>query len=150
MGYQSCLEKAGAKVFDFKEFGSYQGDWLAFVEYNGEKGIVKGSYGSCSGCDAFQAEFDYFNKPEELNGVYYKTGSTWDEDDICTKEEFEQAKNELEERYKNFGLNYLTSGLEPLEYFERKLSTLREDEWFDDENREWCNWAIEMFKIHNN
>lgn len=53
------LQAAGATVHDFKEFGDYQGSWYAFVTYQGKMGIVGGSYGSCSGCDAFQGEFDY-------------------------------------------------------------------------------------------
>ena len=61
MSYELCLEKAGAKVLEFKKFGSYQGDWLAFVEYKGQKGIVQGSYGSCSECDTFAAYSDYDN-----------------------------------------------------------------------------------------
>lgn len=47
--------KAVTKVRAFKDFGSYQGDWLAYLE-NGS--WVRGSYGSCSHCDAYQAEFD--------------------------------------------------------------------------------------------
>ena len=35
MGYMASLEMAGAKVLSFKEFGSYQGTWLAIVEFNG-------------------------------------------------------------------------------------------------------------------
>ena len=50
MSYCQALEAAGAKILQFKSFGSYQGDWWAKVEYNGEIGWVAGSYGSCSGC----------------------------------------------------------------------------------------------------
>lgn len=143
MGYKECLEKAGAEVFAYEEFGSYQGDWLAFVEYNGERGIVQGSYGSCSGCDAFQGEFDY-SEPEEYNGKYYKTGNTWDEDDQCTHEEYLQAKEELDKRYADFGRGYL----EPLydkAHYERRLAKINandEDDWFDEEEKEYCEWAI--------
>jgi len=58
-GYQQALEAAGAVVHEFKEFGSYQGEWFALITYNGEKGWVTGSYGSCSGCDSFEAEFGW-------------------------------------------------------------------------------------------
>lgn len=57
--YQEALEAAGAVVLEFEDFGSYQGDWLAVVEYDGWRGLVRGSYGSCSHCDAFEAEFDW-------------------------------------------------------------------------------------------
>ena len=59
MSYEQALEAAGAQVFVFEEFGSYQGDWWALVKYEGEMGWVNGSYGSCSGCDAFEGEFGF-------------------------------------------------------------------------------------------
>ena len=52
MSYELALEEAGAKVLEFQSFGSFQGEWWAKVEYNGEIGWVAGCYGSCSGCDA--------------------------------------------------------------------------------------------------
>jgi len=58
-GYHESLVAAGAVVLEFEEFGSYQGDWLAVVDYNGERGLVWGRYGSCDHCDAFQGEFDW-------------------------------------------------------------------------------------------
>lgn len=58
--YASSLWASGVKVLAFEAFGSYQGDWWAKVQFpNGEIYFVNGSYGSCSGCDSFQAEFDY-------------------------------------------------------------------------------------------
>ena len=56
MSYQAAMEAAGAKVLAFESFGSYQGEWFALVEVGGKRGWVSGSYGSCSGCDAFEAE----------------------------------------------------------------------------------------------
>lgn len=142
MGYSEALEKAGCKILDFKEFGSYQGTWLAFVEYNGEKGIVEGSYGSCSGCDAFQAKFDYGDEPTEENGKYYKSYRTWDEDEECTKEEFEELKKVSETKLADFGRSYLSGGLYGKEHYQNKLSNLKEDDWFDEEQKEECQWAI--------
>ena len=40
MSYKNALKAAGAKVIEFKYFGSYQGDWVALVEYKGERGWV--------------------------------------------------------------------------------------------------------------
>lgn len=65
MGYSSALIAAGAEVIDFDTFGDYQGTWIAEVNYNGQHGYVVGSYGSCSGCDAFEAEFDYIDAEED-------------------------------------------------------------------------------------
>lgn len=62
MSYLEAMEAAGAKVKAFEEFGSYQGDWWALVEYEGRRGWVTGSYGSCSGCDAFEAEFSWCDR----------------------------------------------------------------------------------------
>lgn len=56
MSYKEALEAAGAVVVDFKDFGDYQGTWVAVVDYQGEMLAVKGSFGSCEGCDAFQDE----------------------------------------------------------------------------------------------
>lgn len=64
MSYKEALEAAGAEVHQYKDFGSYQGDWFALVTYKGERGWVSGSYGSCSGCDAFEGEFTYSDYPE--------------------------------------------------------------------------------------
>jgi hypothetical protein len=64
MGYSNALKAAGAIVHDYEMFGSYQGYWLADVTLpDGRKGLIKGYYGSCSGCDAFEAEisYDYHN-----------------------------------------------------------------------------------------
>jgi len=59
MGYRTAMEAAGATVLAYESFGSYQGDWFALVVYGGKTFWVHGSYGSCSGCDAFCAEFDF-------------------------------------------------------------------------------------------
>lgn len=58
MGYCEALEAAGAAVHEYKEFGSYQGEWLAKVTHDGRQGWILAYFGSCSGCDAFQATFD--------------------------------------------------------------------------------------------
>lgn len=59
MSYSSALEAAGCEVLEYEYTGSYQGEWYALVKYGDEVGIVTGSYGSCSGCDSFEAEFNY-------------------------------------------------------------------------------------------
>lgn len=71
MGYREALEATGARVIDFQSFGSYQGDFFAIVEYNGTKAVVHGTYGSCSGCDSFEAEFGYSYEEDDTQ---YKKG----------------------------------------------------------------------------
>lgn len=78
MGYSEALEAAGANIIAMEQFGSYQGDWWCLCEYKGEVGWVMGSFGSCSGCDAFEAEFgwtdnerpDYQSRLKEFGLTY--------------------------------------------------------------------------------
>jgi hypothetical protein len=65
MSYQSALTAAGANVIAFQEFGDWQGSWVALVEYKGERGWVQGSFGSCSHCDSFEAEFGWDAEEED-------------------------------------------------------------------------------------
>lgn len=79
--YQLALHMTGVKVIGYEMFGSYQGDWWALVEFpNHERYFVGGSYGSCSGCDAFEAEFG------------------WND----------ESKPDYAHRLRDFGLEYLT------------------------------------------
>jgi len=78
--YQQSLEAAGARVLDFAHFGDWQGSWMALVEYQGQRGWVRGAFGSCDYCDAFQAEFD------------------WDSDFAC---------EDVQSRLAQFGRTYL-------------------------------------------
>lgn len=142
MSYKISLEKAGCEVLAFKEFGDYQGSWLAFVVYNGERGIVEGSYGSCSGCDAFQAVFDYGNGvPVEKDGKYYRDQYAWEEDET-TKDEFDSLLQSCNERLADFGRTYLSGGLSKKKYFEDQLLKVDNDDWFSSEEKEKWEWAI--------
>lgn len=58
MSYITAFEAAGAVVHDSQWFGSYQGEVIADVTYEGKRGILAFGFGSCGGCDAFDAEFD--------------------------------------------------------------------------------------------
>ena len=78
MGYSSALEAAGCTILAFEKFGSYQGDWWAKVQYDGAQGWIHGSYGSCSGCDAFEAEFG------------------WGGSEKCPEHEFHYGKEEIQ------------------------------------------------------
>ena len=65
MSYQDALTAAGANVIAFQEFGDWQGSWVALVDYKGERGWVQGSFGSCSHCDSFEAEFGWDAEEED-------------------------------------------------------------------------------------
>ena len=101
MSYSEALKAAGAEVHEFNEFGSYQGDWWAKVTYNEQTGWVTGSYGSCSGCDAFEAEFGYSG--HDCGSDYYYS-PFWGDDkfrDGC------ETCQSLKERFIKFGQEYL-------------------------------------------
>lgn len=149
MSYELSLEKAGAKILSFKEFGSYQGTWLAFVEYNGQKGIVEGDYGSCSGCDRFHAEFNYSDCPTKDEGKFYKNNNTWEDENECTEEEYNKLIVEYDLRLADFGRSYLGE-LYTKDHYVRKLSNLNNEDCFDEEEREYCQWAIDKFNEHIN
>ena len=102
MSYYEALEAAGAKVFEFKEFGSYQGDWWAFVEYEGVIGWITGSYGSCSGCDAFEGEF--------WGGYENCDKHRWERDpDILSEcHNCQSANAEYNKKLADFGRSYLS------------------------------------------
>lgn len=90
MGYQEAMEAAGAEVLAFESFGSYQGDWWALVRFDGRTGWVRGSYGSCSGCDAFEAEFGYDDKDPKKLAAFGKGYLDW----LMTQQEAEAAASE--------------------------------------------------------
>ena len=81
MSYRESLVAAGARVLDFAHFGDWQGSWVALVEYQGQRGWVQGSFGSCDYCDAFQSQFD------------------WDSDFAC---------EDVQQRLAQFGRTYLS------------------------------------------
>ena len=88
MSYELCLFFAGAKVIAFGSFGDWQGSWYAKVEYAGEVGWVCGSYGSCSGCDAFEAEFyDAYSDAPDLNSRYAEFGKSYLESIISQEQQ---------------------------------------------------------------
>lgn len=102
MSYQQALEAAGATVHEFESFGSYQGDWYALVTYNGEKGWIHGWFGSCSGCDSFEAEFGWEDR-ETCNEHEYK--GTDEIRAACLG--CQEAKKRYTEKLAAFGKPYL-------------------------------------------
>lgn len=146
MGYKMTLEKAGAEVLAYKTFGDYQGTWLAFVKYNNQVGIVGGSYGSCSGCDAFEAEFVYsFDEPKKYKSKYYKDYTL---DEEITKEDYDQYYTDLDKKYAEFGKKYL-GDIQTKEILQTRLDVINskkeEDDWFDNETKEYLKWGINQF-----
>jgi hypothetical protein len=137
MGYKECLELAGAKVIGYKEFGSWQGEWIAYVEYKGQRGFVRDYYGSCSGCDAYQSEFNI--EPHNCNGREYYSPfyEGYKENcELCQKEKLKEIK---------FGESYLEDILsydEILEIASRNLT-------WDESSTEMADFVKEVIIIKN-
>jgi hypothetical protein len=142
MGYSETLEAAGAKVIEYKTVGSYQGSWGAIVEYNGVKSLVTGSYGSCSGCDAFEAEFGFGDEPPiEKDGKYYR--NYWSDDEI-TKEEHDSLVAAYDKKMSDFGASYLQT-LQDEGDIQNRIKGFIADDWFDAEEKELYEWALTFF-----
>ena len=124
MGYRSALEAAGAVVRDFKKFGSYSGDWWAFL---GNGKFIHGSYGSCSDCDAFEAEFDWDGASCDLHYEFQED---------CV--DCQEAMDNYERRMADFGRSYLHHDFTQEEaeaYAEKDLS-------WDLHAQEMLDWII--------
>jgi hypothetical protein len=57
VGYPMVAEVQGHRVLFYRQFGSYQGEWLLFSYFEEHFYIWKDWYGSCSGCDAIEGTF---------------------------------------------------------------------------------------------
>lgn len=154
MSYQSALKAAGAEVIHTLYTGSYQGTWGSIVIYKGNKGLVTGAYGSCSHCDAFQGEFDYYGyddsriEKDETTGKYYR--GYYLEDDgsnEATEEEYNRSTAEYEQKLAAFGSTYL-QGIQDKWDVQNRINQFNakgEDDWFDSEEIELYKWAIKFF-----
>ena len=147
MGYIECIEMAGAEVLGSKFAGSYQGTWGAVVIYEGNRRLVTGAYGSCSGCDAFEAEFGW-NDPEthfnENENKYYNSRWDFSPENEITKEEYDRIQEDHNRRLIEFGKSYLCNFWDKWD-IENRLKNTNPDEWYDMEERELLTWALEFF-----
>ena len=134
MSYQETLKMAGAEVLAFSNFGSYQGDWWAKVNYQGQIGWIHGYFGSCSGCDAFEAEFwaeGHYEDEENYEGHH----DYYDLKERCVK------CDELRAKLIEFGKGYLDN-----------IISQEKAESIASENLEWDMDAQEMLdfiKVNN-
>lgn len=124
MSYTSAMEAAGAVIHEEESFGSYQGDWLACITYEGRMGIVHGSYGSCSGCDAFEAEFGY-SEPACPSHTY-----TYPRPEDCT--DCKQAEAANQQKLAAFGREYAESMMTPDELQSYEVTLAEQTQWDSD------------------
>jgi hypothetical protein len=145
MSYELALKAAGADVIDTHYAGSYQGTWGSVVIYNGKKGLVTGSFGSCSYCDAFQSEFENYSwGSHEISYNAEKDVYTKDYGDtICTKEEYDAQQLEYQEKLSAFGQRYLHVVQDKFDV-ENQLANSSKDDWWDEERHELLNWALPL------
>ena len=127
-GYESSLVAAGATVLAFQSFGSYQGSWYAMVDWNGERGWIEGSFGSCSECDSFENEFGY-----NATGC----DDHWEQTEGCAECAAKAAEYQV--RLVSFGKSYLDTILPAGHY----LPELDERSSWDSESEEAAKWIRE-------
>ena len=135
MGYVKALEEAGAIVHDFKNFGSWQGDWWAKVTYGNMEGFVHGAFGSCTVCDAFQAEFHSVMHTHPDGTMVF---GGYDVDEVFL-DDCEECAN-TQKRLREFGLRYLDNS-----FFtkEEALEKAKKDMSWDVEADEMVKWIEE-------
>lgn len=119
MGYPKALQAAGAQVLDFAMFGDYQGTWWAHTD----KGFVTGSFGSCSHCDAFEADF----------------GDDWDKLD----------DPEVQAKLADFGKTYLECACYSFSEACAKLEASMAEGWLVDEYQEQLDWVRHVHSQYN-
>lgn len=147
MGYAHALRTAGAEVIDFKEIGSYQGTWGAIVNFQGQRSLVTGAYGSCSGCDAYQSQFGWSDDDpyyDQETDKYYT--DRWMSVEI-TKEKAEEISQKYRQDLIDFGMSYLRHPMTKDDVIQRIAYYDANDtgEWsFDHEERELYDWAVNL------
>lgn len=130
MSYETALKEAGAVVHAMRSFGSYQGNWFAFITYGKETGWVEGWYGSCDHCDSFQREFGDCSK--------FCEDHRYNENPVSC-EKCEEKKIEYAYRLAEFGRVYC----EGVNSSERIVERLRTESDWDGESQDALQWILE-------
>ena len=64
------------ELLAYQTYGSYQGDYIAILAGDNKICLYKGSYGSCSGCDWFEANSEYTSEGDEVTEEKVKEYTT--------------------------------------------------------------------------
>jgi glutaredoxin len=105
------------------------------VRYDGKVGWVTGSYGSCSGCDAFEGEFDYATHDVDEGDEFERYEVQHDPMDEGFYEGCDQCVD-LKKRLIEFGKSYLDN-----------IMSQEEAEKEAEANDEWDTEAQEMIQF---
>lgn len=80
--YVDAIRGLGLEVVAEADLGCYQGDWVGVVRdwysYDKEYGFIVVGYGSCSGCDSWQAANDAADRAALLSDIVSR--ARWFED----------------------------------------------------------------------
>lgn len=64
--YEDAIAKVpGVEVLDIQYFGYYQGSFICKIKVNEEIKYIYADYGSCCGCDSYEAEFAFSDPSDE-------------------------------------------------------------------------------------
>lgn len=114
--YEDCFKQVpGVEVVYAEYFGSYQGEFLCKIKKDGQELYISDGYGSCSGCDAFQAEFGW--------GTYY--------DDSGDGPSLEERLEHERERARKFAFSYIESALPKEQMIALLKKEIEEGAWGD-------------------
>lgn len=122
--YHLALHMTGVKVLAYETFDDYQGTWLAHIEFpNGERYFIHDYYGSCSGCDEFQARDIMERKYNYDTGQY--------EENLAYAHEL-----------RDFGREYLTNCMTE----EQTLAKTSENLSWDHDAEKMVTWVKEQLR----
>jgi hypothetical protein len=106
MGYRKCLEAAGAVILASKSTFDYQGMRIFKVRFRDHEGWIMVSYGSCGGCDNYEAwleSFPFGYEPSEGDEAdfgmeYLKDGLLTSKEvlDMLSESRYEDAEELME------------------------------------------------------
>jgi hypothetical protein len=68
-GYEDLIERDGINIVLYETVGSSEGDYLVLVKKGRKYGFVSIGYGSCSGCDAYEACYSDADFTELANDI---------------------------------------------------------------------------------
>lgn len=130
MGYREAIESTGAKVLAYEKFGTYDGEWLAQIEVDGEIKYIRDYFGECSSTDAFEADFGS-ESHECGDDIYYDP--FYNNDGF--RENCEKCQN-LKKRFIKFGQDYVENAMS----FDECMKIVSKNFDWDMEAKEMVDW----------